>query len=404
MKQLHHLSILFVLFLFCAVNLLSAASSKNDKGNSRKRAREPNSSGSSSGDETASEVGETDASTSSSSCPTTSSLRVTSPLPGRPRVRRRVTFSPETVAETEYEINGQDAEINYFHALFRGKIGRADAMRRCGLILSPSTVTFQGVNKLLRAPGNVKMYLDELLKYQPHVFGQQYPSKWNVFQDANPIHIQTVLNALKSDHSVFMNVYKEHLRNPAIDFPDELYINSRPNRAIEMIELAEASGNEEEIRKCYLLPTSLLYYDLDGDTLFTKAVKTMNINRINWLFKRADAVPFMYAANYDEFNVFDLAMELFDEELDPDYSVFRCLLQVISVAYRTNKVDSFERIITIIMDHCREADMREVLLEALEEEFEAAKAYATANAVGDIQEEFIANIEENLKKIQNGIF
>lgn len=327
-----------------------------------------------------------------------------SPRPNR-NARRRVAFADEVISNTTYGISGQEAEVRYFTALFKNKINQADEMRRQGLVLSASRCTFECVNKLLRSSGNMNLYLKQLFKYQPHVFGQKYPEDKNVFEEAHPIQINIVLNSLKIDRNILINFYKEHLRNPLIDFPDELYCAERPNRAIEMIELAEASGNADEIMKCYTLPASLLYFDLDGDTVFTKAVKTMNFTRMKWLFKRTDAVSLLFTANHDEFNVFDLAMELFDEGLDPEYTVFCFLLQVITVAYRYDTVKTLEDITEVILDHCREADSNEILLEALEAELESAKAYATANNVGDIQEDFIEFIEsigEKLTLLVNG--
>lgn len=343
-----------------------------------------------------------------STSPTRTPLSVSSPRQARQNTSngagRRVTFSNNAIEETTHEIFGLGAEIKYFKFIFSGKFNLADEMRRQGLVLSASQCTFHNVNKILCQTENFDKILDQLIKYQPHVFGQKYRDNMNIFKDANPACIAKVLYDLKHDHNIKINAYREHLRKPFVNYPDQLYFYARPNRALEMIELAEASGKEDEIQKCYMLPFDLIWHNLEVDTILTKAVKNMDLKRMELLLMRSDAVTIFTTPNNEGYDAFDLAIELFDKDLDPEYSIFCFLMKIISIAYKNNTVNNFETIVENIFDHCCEADKREILLEALEEELSSAMDYAIHNEVGDIQEDFIRCVDDQISKLESGDF
>ena len=314
-------------------------------------------------------------------------------------VMKRVTFHPDLIVADTFEISGLEAEKKYFTALYTGRHGVADSMRKQGLMLSDSNLCYIYVNAILRSSKDVYRVIDYLLKNQPHVFSQIYECGKNVFFSATQTNINYILSSTSSQGLRSM-IFKEVLRNPFLRLEDDFYREARPNRACEMIELTESSGRTDIIGKCYLLPKSLAYYNLNGDTFFTEAVKNKNLNRISWLIIRADAAEFILMTNADGHNCIDLAIDLFDKDQDPEYSVMLSLFPVISSLYRLGDIYKLEDLVEEFISHITEADNNGILLKGLREEFQKAKAYALINNFEGLTEDFVGFIEKQLEELR----
>lgn len=300
---------------------------------------------------------------------------------------------PDAIAESSYLINGAEAEDKYFRALYKGQHVLADEMRKQGLMLSGSNTTYFYVNSLLRNENDVTSLLELLIRTQPQVFSQEYQCGKTVFQNATQTNIDYILSRFKYSAGVRFMIFREALRDPSVKLGNDFYYNIRPNRACEMIELAEVSGRPDLISRCRFLTGSLEYHNLAGETFFTEAVKAKNLTRINWLVLRLDAVELILLENSNGQNCVDLAIELFDKGIDPDYSVMRSLFKVITSSYRTGSVDGFDKLFEEFLQHITEADDNIILIKALKQELNSAKEFALAKDVKDLADDFVKFID-----------
>ena len=252
-------------------------------------------------------------------------------------------------------------------------------MRKRGLMLSSSNLCFFYINCILSSSNENDSFLTYLLKNQPNVFYQEYDCGRNVFHGATQFTIDFLIERTFNIPGVQMRIFEEILRNPNLSLEDDFFIYSRPNRACEMIELAETSGRPEIIRKCYFLPISLFYYDLDGETFFTKAILNRNLRRIKFLISRPDAIEFILTENLKtnlsdlEQDCIDLAIHVHDKNLDPNFTVMLNLFPVISSSFINGKIDKLEQLLDEFVDNIVEIDDNEILLTGLENALNSAK-------------------------------
>lgn len=294
-------------------------------------------------------------------------------------ITRRVSFHPDVLAETTFPIRGEKAERTYLQAIFDRKFNFAEQIRKQGLMLSGSNTTFMYINKLLRTKSDMTPFLFYLIKYQPHVFDQIYDNGENVFFNATQSNVDFIMERLPNANGIMVLIFREALRTPSLILNDNFFIYMRANRIWEMIDLAEATDRFDLIRKCYLLPEYLDFYNLDGENILTDAIKHKNITRIRWLLSRRDAASFMLQENMVGKNSFDVAMEMHDKGHDSSYSLMLILLLVIRTSYKTHSITEISDVLREFTEHAREADDREILLTALRRELEYSRNYAIAD-------------------------
>lgn len=289
---------------------------------------------------------------------------------------RRVSFDQSELYNDFNYIKSPEAEQNYFKALDKRKFGVTHEMRKQGLMISGSNFCLFYINSVLRSGKKCHDILNYLLKNYPNVFYQDYDCGHNVFHGASQFNINFLIERTGNIPRVHMMIFKEALRNPNLILEDDFYKNLRPNRACEMIELAETSKRSEMIEKCYILPGSLFYFDLDGETFFTKAILNRNLNRIKFLISRPDAIEFILTENLKlEQNCIDLAIKIYDNNLDPYYSVILNLFPVISYTLKHGNTGKLEELLDEFVDNIVEADYNEILFNGLETELISAKNY-----------------------------
>lgn len=167
-----------------------------------------------------------------------------------------------------------------------------------------------------------------------------------------------------------------------------------------MIELADQSGRPELISNCYLLPITLNgFINESGETFLTEAVKSMNLHRIRWLLKRKDATEFLLTRNIDNENAIDLAVKLFDENIDKDYSVFRQLFSIILNSYKSDSLNYINLVLREFVDNCREADENEIIISALKNELTEAIEFAEENDIDGNGQKFVQLLESCISKV-----
>lgn len=183
---------------------------------------------------------------------------------------RRVIFNQTKTYNDVHDFRSPEAESKYFEALYKRKFNMAYEMRKQGLMLSGSNLCFSYMNSILRSEHDCRGILTFLLKNQPNVFFQPFDCGQNVFYNATQFNINFLMERTAHIPGAQMMIFKEVLRNPELTIDNNFFLYPRPDRAWEMIELAEASGRQDMITKCYIQPGSLMYYDLDGETFFIK--------------------------------------------------------------------------------------------------------------------------------------
>jgi hypothetical protein len=298
------------------------------------------------------------------------------------RLSRSVQFVPEVLRKDNFVFDTyEDAEFAYWKALSTGKFELACRMfKEGGVRLLKSNFTFTQLNHVIQHSGTLtKDLISHIFNCQPQLFCSNFENGRNIFENTSQLSVSIVLTHFKQAYNTHINIFKEYLRNPSLFLHDDFFRLARAKQARKMIEIVDSIPDIAEaiMEKVYLLPDSLICYDLEGETIFTKAIRDKNTKRIEWLMKRGDAFELIQATNNSGEDVIDLASSPEYSKLDPNHEVLCDLVIVLSSAYSNGH--SFEEIsglINRIIKAAKEVPVNVVLITSLLEELDTCQELA----------------------------
>lgn len=315
------------------------------------------------------------------------------------RPARSVTFHPDVINASTYDVKGDDAETRFFDAVFRRKFNLAFAMRQQGLVLSNSQLVFYRIMGILRSKNPMSEFIRFFFTNYPYVFTQKYDEQLgSIYYGISQNNVDFILTSYPTARAVHLGIFKEALRNSELILNDVIFDLSEMKYELvqQLVQAAEESNREDVVADIITKTPNFRNHET---SLLIEAIDKMNLRQIEIIIKRSDAISLVLfkpeIGSYEGRNAIDLAVTVHDEGKDEHYSVMLALLPVLCQFTSITKYDDARALLNDFTDNCFEADNNEEILMALKDELDKILLWAKIKL---IPQEFIALIQDKLAR------
>lgn len=315
------------------------------------------------------------------------------------RPPRSVTFHPDAIDASTYDVNGEDAETRFFDAVFRRQFNLAFAMRQQGFVLSNSQLVFYRIMGILRSQNPMNEFIRFFFANYPYVFTQKYDEKLgSIYHGISQNNVDFILTNYPTARAVHLGLFKEALRNRNLILNADIFDISemKYEHVQQLIQAAEESKREDVVADIVAKAPNFRNHET---SILIEAIDKIYLSQIEIILKRSDAIRLVLfkpdIGPYEGRNAIDLAIKAHDDGKDEHYSVMLALLPILHQFNSITRFDDARALLNDFTDNCFEADNNETILMALKDELDSIWLWAKIKL---IPQEFIALIQDKLAR------